>query len=100
MLRGLRPDTVGAAAPKDSDLVIETETLRARERDIQNLYDFSRRLAACFTVSELISAIENYLSAFGQWVTVITGGIFVVCVLAFRRGIVGEIMAWWSQRRR
>jgi K+-sensing histidine kinase KdpD len=40
----------------------ETETLRQRERDIQNLYDFSRRLAACFTVSELISAIENYLS--------------------------------------
>ncbi|HLI99980.1 MAG TPA: DUF4118 domain-containing protein, partial [Bradyrhizobium sp.] len=29
----------------------ETETLRQRERDIQNLYDFSRRLAACFTVS-------------------------------------------------
>jgi len=40
----------------------ETETLRQRERDIQNLYDFSRRLAACFTASELISAIENYLS--------------------------------------
>jgi K+-sensing histidine kinase KdpD len=40
----------------------ETEMLRQRERDIQNLYDFSRRLAACFTVSELISAIENYLS--------------------------------------
>ena len=40
----------------------ETETLRQRERDIHNLYDFSRRLAACFTVSELVSAIENYLS--------------------------------------
>jgi len=40
----------------------ETDMLRQRERDIQNLYDFSRRLAACFTVSELISAIENYLS--------------------------------------
>jgi len=40
----------------------ETETLRQREGDIQNLYDFSRRLAACFTASELISAIENYLS--------------------------------------
>ena len=40
----------------------ETETLRLRERDIHNLYDFSRRLAACFTVSELVSAIENYLS--------------------------------------
>jgi K+-sensing histidine kinase KdpD len=40
----------------------ETETLRRRERDIHNLYDFSRRLAACFTVPELLSAIENYLS--------------------------------------
>jgi K+-sensing histidine kinase KdpD len=40
----------------------ETERLRRRESDIQNLYDFSRRLAACFTVSDLISAIENYLS--------------------------------------
>jgi K+-sensing histidine kinase KdpD len=40
----------------------ETEALRQRERDIQNLYDFSRLLAACFTVSELISAIENYLA--------------------------------------
>jgi K+-sensing histidine kinase KdpD len=40
----------------------ETETLRRRERDIHNLYDFSRRLAACFTIQELVSAIENYLS--------------------------------------
>jgi K+-sensing histidine kinase KdpD len=40
----------------------ETETLRQREQDIHNLYDFSRRLAACFTVSDLIAAIENYLS--------------------------------------
>ena len=40
----------------------ETETLRQREKDIQNLYDFSRRLAACFTASDLISAIQNYLS--------------------------------------
>jgi K+-sensing histidine kinase KdpD len=40
----------------------ETETLRQREREIQYLYEFSRRLAACFTVSDLISAIQNYLS--------------------------------------
>jgi len=46
----------------------------------------------------IIIGLENYLSSFGEWVTVITGGIFVVCVLAFRRGIVGEIMAWWTQR--
>ncbi len=46
----------------------------------------------------IIIGLENYLSSFGEWVTVITGGIFVVCVLAFRRGIVGEIMAWWARR--
>lgn len=40
----------------------ETEALRQRERDIHNLHDFSRRLAACFSVPELVSAIENYLS--------------------------------------
>jgi branched-chain amino acid transport system permease protein len=32
-------------------------------------------------------------------VTVITGAIFVVCVLAFRRGIVGELAAWWARSR-
>ena len=40
----------------------ETETLRQREKEIQYLHEFSRRLAACFTVSDLISAIQNYLS--------------------------------------
>jgi branched-chain amino acid transport system permease protein len=47
----------------------------------------------------IIIGLENYLSSFGEWVTVITGAIFVVCVLAFRRGVVGEIMAWWSLRK-
>jgi len=46
-----------------------------------------------------IVGLESYLARFGQWVTVITGAIFVVCVLAFRRGIVGEIGAWWAQRK-
>jgi branched-chain amino acid transport system permease protein len=45
-----------------------------------------------------IVSLENYVAAFGQWVTVITGTIFVICVLAFRRGIVGEIAAWWARR--
>lgn len=45
-----------------SRLRLETERLRQREREIQQLYEFSRRLAACFTVSDLISAIQNYLS--------------------------------------
>ena len=38
-----------------------------------------------------IVAMENYLAPFGQWVLVIQGVIFVICVLMFRRGIVGEI---------
>jgi two-component system, OmpR family, sensor histidine kinase KdpD len=39
----------------------ETETLRLREVELQYLHEFSRRLAACFTVSDLIGAIQSYL---------------------------------------
>ena len=39
----------------------------------------------------VIIAMENYLAQFGQWVTIIQGLVFIVCVLAFRRGIVGEV---------
>ena len=39
----------------------------------------------------VIIAMESYLADLGAWVTVVQGAIFVLCVLAFRRGIVGEI---------
>jgi branched-chain amino acid transport system permease protein len=39
----------------------------------------------------VIITMQNYLAQLGAWVTVVQGAIFVVCVLAFRRGIVGEI---------
>jgi branched-chain amino acid transport system permease protein len=39
----------------------------------------------------ILVAMQNYLAQYGQWVTVIQGAIFVVCVLLFRRGVVGEI---------
>jgi branched-chain amino acid transport system permease protein len=39
----------------------------------------------------IIIAMQNYLAAFGQWVLVIQGTIFVICVMLFRRGIVGEL---------
>jgi branched-chain amino acid transport system permease protein len=39
------------------------------------------------------TAMENYLAQFGSWVTVTQGAIFMLCVLAFRRGIIGEIGA-------
>lgn len=46
----------------------------------------------------IIITMQNYLAGFGEWVLVIQGFIFVVVVLAFRKGIVGEIQAWWTRR--
>jgi branched-chain amino acid transport system permease protein len=42
----------------------------------------------------IIITMQNYLAGFGEWVLVIQGAIFVVTVLLFRRGIVGEIAAY------
>jgi branched-chain amino acid transport system permease protein len=39
----------------------------------------------------IVVSLENYLSQLGGWVTVVQGVIFVVCVLTFRRGVVGEL---------
>ena len=41
----------------------------------------------------LVVALDHYLASFGSWVTIITGAIFVICVLTFRRGMVGELVA-------
>jgi branched-chain amino acid transport system permease protein len=38
-----------------------------------------------------VITMENYLAQLGAWVTVVQGVIFVLCVLTFRRGVVGEI---------
>ena len=48
----------------------------------------------------VVVAMEHYLAGLGSWVSVIQGGIFTVCVLAFRRGIVGQIGVWMQRRRR
>ncbi len=42
----------------------------------------------------IIITMQNYLAQLGAWVTVVQGVIFVICVLAFRRGIVGEFAHW------
>lgn len=42
----------------------------------------------------VIVTMANYLAQLGAWVTVVQGAIFVLCVLAFRRGIVGELGHW------
>ena len=42
----------------------------------------------------IIITLENYLAQLGAWVTIVQGGIFVICVLTFRRGVVGELGNW------
>jgi len=39
----------------------------------------------------VFGSLETYLAQFGDWVTVTQGAIFVACVLAFRRGLIGEL---------
>ncbi len=47
-----------------------------------------------------IIGLQNFLAdRVGSWVTVIIGAIFVVCVLVFRRGFVGELLAWRQKRQ-
>jgi branched-chain amino acid transport system permease protein len=47
----------------------------------------------------IVIALQNLLAdKVGSWVTVIIGVIFVVCVLAFRKGIVGELRAALERR--
>jgi branched-chain amino acid transport system permease protein len=49
----------------------------------------------------VILTMQNYLTGLQQWVPVLQGGIFIVVVLLFQRGIAGEIAEWlrrWKQR--
>jgi branched-chain amino acid transport system permease protein len=52
-----------------------------------------------------VTALQFYLSELGEWVTIIYGGIFMIFVLALRRGILGEapdlirkVRRWWTRR--
>ena len=47
----------------------------------------------------VVVGLQNYLSdRAGSWTTVIIGAIFVLCVVAFRKGFVGELLAWQGRR--
>jgi branched-chain amino acid transport system permease protein len=39
----------------------------------------------------LMIGLEHYLAQLGAWLTIVQGAIFIVCVLTFRRGVVGEL---------
>ena len=45
-----------------------------------------------------VTGVE-WFNTLGESVTMVTGLIFVICVLAFRRGIMGEIIEWLARRR-
>jgi branched-chain amino acid transport system permease protein len=46
----------------------------------------------------IVVGLQNYLANIGSWRTIATGFIFVICVLAFRRGVVGEIAAHFKNK--
>ena len=47
----------------------------------------------------IVVTLQEYLSGVvGAWVSVIIGAVFVVCVMIFRRGFVGEIQRRYEQR--
>ncbi|MEP9376343.1 branched-chain amino acid ABC transporter permease, partial [Aquabacter sp. CN5-332] len=47
----------------------------------------------------IIVTMQNYLASLGEWVLVIQGVIFVLAVSLFRRGVVGEIIAFLQARK-
>jgi len=47
----------------------------------------------------LVVGLQYYLDAFGGWVTLVTGLIFMVCVLSFRSGIAGAVEALKTRSR-
>jgi branched-chain amino acid transport system permease protein len=48
----------------------------------------------------VVVAMRDYLAFIGQLVLVLQGAIFVLIVLAFRKGLVGEVSDWWKARRK
>ncbi|QWE30765.1 branched-chain amino acid ABC transporter permease [Polynucleobacter sp. Adler-ghost] len=46
----------------------------------------------------IVVGLQNYLANIGSWSTIATGFIFVICVLAFRRGVVGEIIHFFKNK--
>lgn len=46
----------------------------------------------------IISTLSHYLDPFGAWVTVITGVVFMTCILVFRRGVLGQLQQRLQRR--
>jgi branched-chain amino acid transport system permease protein len=58
---------------------------------------FAGPVIGAFTIIGLQDVLADRV---GSWINVIIGVIFVVCVVAFRKGFVGELLAWQQRRRK
>ncbi|GKS93805.1 branched-chain amino acid ABC transporter permease [Acidovorax sp. SUPP2825] len=47
----------------------------------------------------VIVTMENYLASFAEWVLILQGVVFVIVVMVFRKGIVGQFQAYLASRR-
>ncbi|MEO7338973.1 MAG: branched-chain amino acid ABC transporter permease [Caldimonas sp.] len=57
---------------------------------------FAGPVIGAFTIIGMQDVLSDRV---GSWIGVIIGVIFVVCVVAFRKGFVGELLAWQQRRR-
>ena len=74
-----------------SDVVQET----SGEVILMTLLGGSGTLLGPVLGAAIVVTLQEYLfDIVGDWVTVILGAVFAICVLVFRRGIVGELIAW------
>lgn len=47
----------------------------------------------------IVVSLQNFLAGAGSWSTVVIGLVFMACVLAFRRGVVGELVTLFARRQ-
>ena len=77
-------------------------TLAAAGGKIHRMEDWGRRqmgtILGPVVGAGIVVGLQNYLANIGSWSTIATGFIFVICVLAFRRGVVGEITAHFKNK--
>jgi branched-chain amino acid transport system permease protein len=83
----------GFATLNDAHWSLSGEVIRMTL--LGGLTTFAGPMLGAFT----IIGLQNFLAdQVGSWINVVIGAIFVVCVVAFRRGFVGELKAWQQKR--
>ena len=97
--------TLAGIAGSTKTLVFQLATLtdvhwhKSGEVILMTLLGGLGTLAGPVVGSGLVVSLSEGLAELGEWVPFILGASFVVCVLAFRRGIVGELQAYLERRR-